>query len=341
MIEACVPVSKDLTYSAMTAAPCIPFLPPLLLALSLLIPACHRRGGGETLLPGYLETDLLELGSPEAGYLTELAVQRGQQVAADAVLFRLDATPLGLAFDQAAAAGEAVRLRAEDSALGERDEDIRRLQALLEAERSKLALAQSEYERHQSLIRGGGVSRSALQEREAIYKQSLEGVAVIQAQLDLARKGQRPLQIEALNAENRAFDAARDLAGWKAGQTVRSSPEAAIVQDTLFEPGEWVPAGRPVVVLRRTRDLRARFFVPPAELAQLRLGDEIEVLLPDSDTPIRAPVTRISDQAEYTPPVIYSREESQRLVFLVEAQLPPDSAATLHPGLPVSIRLPE
>jgi HlyD family secretion protein len=273
------------------------------------------------------------------GYLVELRVGRGQQVAADQALFRLDATPLRLERERAAAAGDAARLRAEDAALGEREENIRRLQALLLAEQARLTLAEAEFQRHQALVRSGGVSKSALQEREAVYKQSREGVAVIQAQLDLARKGQRPLQIEALDAENKAFDAARHLATWNSEQTVRASPEAAVVQDTLYEPGEWVPAGRPVVVLRRTRDLRARFYVPPATLALLRLGQQVEILLPGSAAPLRAPVVRISDQAEYTPPVIYSREESERLVFLVEAQLPPEAAASLHPGLPVSVRV--
>jgi HlyD family secretion protein len=305
----------------------------------LLAAGCRDRRADETLLPGYLEADMLEMGAPEGGYLTELAVRRGDQVAADAVLFKLDATPLALARQRAEASGDAARLRAEDALLGEREETIRRLEALVAAEEARLAQARAEFDRHTTLVRSGAVSQSAVQEREALYKQSRENLAALHAQLDLARKGQRPLQIAALDAEQRASQAARDLAAWLTAQAVRTSPEPAIVQDTLFEPGEWVPAGRPVVVLRRTRDLRARFFVPPAELAQLRLGDEIEIVLPGSATPLRAPVARISNQAEFTPPVIYSREESQRLVFLVEAQLPPAAAAELHPGLPVSIRL--
>lgn len=312
----------------------------LLLPLLTLLASCRERTPAADLLPGYLEADLVQVASPEGGYLTELAVRRGQQVAADQLLFRLDATPLQLEHDRTAAVRDAMRLRAEDSALGEREENIRRLQALLDAEQARLALAKSEFERHQTLIRGGGVSQAALQEREAAYKQSQENLAALQAQLDLARKGQRPLQIEALKAENQALAAARDLAAWKSEQTARTSPAEAIVHDTLYEPGEYVAPGRPVVVLRRTADLRARFFVPPAQLAQLRLGQEIEILLPGNQPPLRAPVSRISDQAEFTPPVIYSREESERLVFLVEAQLEPGDAAKLHPGLPVSIRIP-
>ena len=311
----------------------------LLVVLPLALATCRPRDAADSLLPGYLEADLVEIGSSEPGYLAELAVHRGQQVAAGAPLFQLDPTPLGLARERADAAGEAARLRAEDAALGEREETIRRLEALLAAEQARLTLAQAEFERYSALVRTGAVSQSALQEREAAFKQSRENLAALQAQLDLAHKGQRPLQVAALDAEQRATRAARDLAAWRNAQGARTSPEAAIVHDTLFEPGEWVPAGRPVVVLRRTRDLRARFFVAPSVLPDLQLGQQVDILLPGSDTPVRAPVVRISDEAEFTPPVIYSREQSQRLVFLVEAQLSPADAARLHPGLPVSIRL--
>ena len=310
----------------------------LLLGLLLTV-SCRETRPSSDLLPGYLEADLVEIGSPEGGYLATLAVQRGQTVAAGQALFRLDPKPLELAKQQAEAAGEATRLRAEDAALGEREQTIRRLEANLAAEQARLALAESEYDRHKSLIRSGGVSLSAFQQSESAYKQSRENLTALQAQLDLARLGQRPLEIAALKASDRASHATSELAAWHGAQAERTSPEAAIVRDTLYEPGEWVAPGRPVVVLRRTRDLRARFYVSPATLAQLRLGQEVEIVLPGSSPSLHAPIVRISDQAEYTPPVIYSREESERLVFLVEAQLSPEAAAQLHPGLPVSVRV--
>jgi len=311
-----------------------------LLSCLFLTSACRETPPQAALLPGYLEADLVEIASPEGGYLATLEVHRGQTVAAGQTLFRLDPTPLDLAKQQAEASGDASRLRAEDATLGEREQTIRRLQANIAAEQARLTLAEAEYTRHKSLVGSGGVSQSALQQSEASYRQSRENLTALQAQLDLARLGQRPLEIAALKAADRAGRAASDLAAWHGAQALRSSPEEAIVRDTLYEPGEWVAAGRPVVVLRRTRDLRARFYVPPAVLAQLRLGQEVEIVLPGNSPSLRAPIVRISDQAEYTPPVIYSREESARLVFLVEAQLPPDSAARLHPGLPVSVRVP-
>ena len=55
--------------------------------------------------------------------------------------------------------------------------------------------------------------------------------------------------------------------------------------------------------------------------------------------PIAAKVTYLAPQAEFTPPVIYSRENRARLVFLVEARPAPADAAKLHPGQPVDVTL--
>jgi HlyD family secretion protein len=54
--------------------------------------------------------------------------------------------------------------------------------------------------------------------------------------------------------------------------------------------------------------------------------------------PIAARISFIAPQAEYTPPVIYSRENRAKLVFLVEAR-PDEADASLHPGLPVEVTL--
>ncbi len=47
----------------------------------------------------------------------------------------------------------------------------------------------------------------------------------------------------------------------------------------------------------------------------------------------------VSPQAEYTPPVIYSNENRQKLVFLVEARPDAEAAQALKPGQPIDVRL--
>jgi HlyD family secretion protein len=84
--------------------------------------------------------------------------------------------------------------------------------------------------------------------------------------------------------------------------------------------------------------VKARFYVPEPALSSLRIGAPVMVRCDGCAAPIAARVTFIAPQAEYTPPVIYSRENRAKLVFLIEAR--PDAPnASLHPGLPVEVAL--
>jgi HlyD family secretion protein len=56
------------------------------------------------------------------------------------------------------------------------------------------------------------------------------------------------------------------------------------------------------------------------------------------EAPAAGRVSFVSPRAEYTPPVIYSRESRGKLVFMVEAVFAPEVAARLHPGQPVDVR---
>jgi HlyD family secretion protein len=320
-----------------------PRLRPLLPALALLLIAGCKPGlppEEQGWLPGYLEADVIEIASSEPGTLATLDVRRGQRVARDAPLFTLDATPLRQELAAMQARRAAADKRAADAALGERDETIRRISADLAAAREALNLARIEQARQAALLREAVATQAQTDAANSAAKQQEEHVRSLEASLELARKGQRPLQVDALAAEAAALAATTAQLEWRVAQTSRAAPADAFVEDTLREPDEWVPAGRPVVLLRRADDLHVRCFLPPDRVAALRKGDTLEVRPPGDGPLLRATVSRIADQAEFTPPVIYSREESERLVILVEADLAPADAERLHPGLPVTVRPP-
>ena len=110
-------------------------------------------------------------------------------------------------------------------------------------------------------------------------------------------------------------------------------------QERFFRPGELVPAGQPVVSLLPPENIKARFFVPEAQIATLTVGQVVQLLCDGCGTPLAARISRIATQPEYTPPVIYSRGSREKLVFRVEAVPSPEQATMLRPGLPVDVRL--
>ena len=81
--------------------------------------------------------------------------------------------------------------------------------------------------------------------------------------------------------------------------------------------------------------VRLRFFVPQAEVSFYRPGARIDFACDGCKSGLTARINFVSARAEFTPPVIYSRDARDRLVFLVEAL--PDNPADLQPGLPVDV----
>jgi HlyD family secretion protein len=133
--------------------------------------------------------------------------------------------------------------------------------------------------------------------------------------------------------------AALDKAKWAFDQKQQFAPAAAQVQDTLYRQGEFVAAGNPVVALLPPENLKVRFFVPQSMLPRIKTGETVNVGFDGAAKNYSATVNYISTQAEFTPPVIYNRENRAKLVFMIEAKFSPADAAELRPGQPVDVEL--
>ncbi len=126
-------------------------------------------------------------------------------------------------------------------------------------------------------------------------------------------------------------------AEWDLSQKSQPAPQAGLVFDTLYREGEWVAAGRPVVSLLPPQNIKVRAFVPETQIGTIHLGDSVRVYVDGLREPYVGKVSFISPKAEYTPPVIYSRESRSKLVFMIEAVFDTKIAVDLHPGQPVDL----
>ena len=117
------------------------------------------------------------------------------------------------------------------------------------------------------------------------------------------------------------------------------APAAGTIEEVYFRPGETVQPGKPVIALLPPSNLKIRFYVPEPRLATVKLGEQVAVSCDRCEKDLTARVTFIAKSAEYTPPVIYSRDERAKLVFLVEAH--PEHPEKFRVGQPVTVMLPE
>lgn len=292
------------------------------------------------LVQGYVEGEYVYVASPLPGTLESLSVQRGKQVKEGDPLFALDSAAEQAARDEAERRLVQARANLEDAKKGKRPTEIEAIKAQLKQARAALKLAESEFSRHEALMSVPGATAELEFDRaRSMRDQQRQRVAQLEADLTTAQLGSRSDLVIAAEAEVRAREAALAKAEWDLSQKRQRAPKAGLVFDTLYREGEWVAAGRPVVALLPPQNIKVRAFVPQAKIGTIRLGDQVTVRMDGMVQPLIGAVSFISPRVEYTPPVIYSRESRDKLVFMIEATFDPQVAANLHPGQPVDVRV--
>lgn len=288
---------------------------------------------------GYAEGEFVYVASPYAGAVERLAVARGDQVRAGEVLFVLDHGVEQGAVDAAKAQVRAAEAQIANLARGRRKPEVETAQAQEANAAAALRLARLQLDQAEKLYAAGYVSKARLDEARAEFDRSAAGVAEMRAQIATQTQTLgRPSEIAAAQAELAAARATLDQAVVRLKQKTGVAPRDALVQDTLYRLGEWVAAGQPVVSLLPPENRKVRFFVPETVVGALRPGEPVSIECDGCAAPIAATISYVSTQAEYTPPVIYSRDTRQKLVFMIEARPAPADAPRLHPGQPVTVR---
>jgi HlyD family secretion protein len=307
------------------------------LAAAVVLMACQRPASDR--VQGYVEGEFVYVASPFAGALEALAVRRGQQVHEGEALFALERGSEKAARDEAERRLSQALANLEDARKGKRPTEIESLKAQLKQAQAALRLSRREVVRQEGLTTVPGAAVELEVDRaRAARDQDRQRVAQLQADLDTALLGSRTDQVIAAEAEVRAREAALARAEWEFGQKRQQAPKSGLVFDTLYREGEWVPAGRPVVVLLPPENIKVRAFVPQKRLGTIHPGDDVQVAVDGVPKAFPGTVSYISPRAEYTPPVIYSQESRDKLVFMVEIVFDPQSAADLNPGQPVDVQ---
>ncbi|TAM01013.1 MAG: HlyD family efflux transporter periplasmic adaptor subunit [Paraburkholderia sp.] len=288
---------------------------------------------------GYVEGEYVYLSSSQSGALTELDVQRGQNVAAAAPVFALESGNETAARDAARHQLAAAESQLADLQTGKRPPEVRVTEAQLAQAVANARKAALQLTRDEAQFTAGGIPKGQLDDSRANAAATAAQVRELQNQVTVSRLPGRTAQLAAQAAQVEASRAALAQAQWKLDQKHVAAPGAGLVRDTLFRVGEWVQAGNPVVQLLPPQNVKVRFFVPESVVGALATGRHVTIHCDGCSAEIPATITWISNAAEYTPPVIYSNESRAKLVFMIEAHPSRDDAMKLHPGQPVAVQL--
>ena len=269
-----------------------------LLCLILFLVAC--KPADNNFINGYIEGEYVYIAPAVGGMLDEVNVVKGQQVTVGDKLFAVDKE-----------IWQANLQKAENN-----------VEAATEQQKASVAVlinAEKEYNSAKSLVKNKTVSEANYDSKLANYESAKAKAAELKALT--AKAEQNLLQVK------RQYE-----------QNIATSKVSGIVNDVYFRLGEFVTSGNPIVSILPPENVKIRFFVNERTLPQIKYNQQIKVNCDGCREELKAKVSYISPSAEYTPPVIYSNESRDKLVFMVEATFA-NTSEVLPVGLPVSVRI--
>lgn len=252
----------------------------------------------------------------------------------------LDSEPEASAAAQAKKQWEQAQETLNDLESGQRNTVLESIIAQRKQAAANLDYSQKTLARYKQLFAAGVLAKATLDQAQANYQRDLNLVNQYEANLKEAQKGARANQVKAQQAVVAAAKAAYDKAQWQLSQKTVRAPVAGLINDTFFKPGEFVNSQQPVVSLLAPENVYLVFYIPEPLRSEIKMEEVIEFGCDHCERLYRAKINYIASQAEYTPPVIFSRESRGKLVFRVQAALPVATAKRFYPGQPVDVHLP-
>lgn len=284
------------------------------------------------LATGYVEGEYVLLAPVETGRIDLLLKKRGDRIAQNEVLVRMESSDAEIALRQAEAALEQAEAQLENLKLGKRPEELAAIEATVESAIAEEALAKRSFDRQSQLAERGINAKADLDTATTALQQAEARVNQTRADLAVARLPARPKEIDAASAHVKQAQQQLADARWRLDEKMLTVPVDGVVEDVVRRQGEIAGPSQPVLSILPDGAVKVRLYVGEEHVSQLSLGTSINIRCDGCPDNLKAVITYIASGPEFTPPVIYSLENRQKLVYLIEARPAAESKA-LKPGL--------
>lgn len=308
----------------------------LLIGLTFLY-ACDERDHKS--YQGYIEGDLNYLASPYSGILIKLYVDKGDTVKPGDPIYQLDPQPQLSRLQQATYTLQQAQSELQNLQKGQRKTVLQSIQAQIKQAEAELSLAKKNVVRYRKLYLQHAIEELQYDEAKRNLQQAQNRVKEFKANLAEASRASRIDLIKAQQDKAKSLQASVKDLEWQLAQKKKVSPAAGRIFDRFYLPGEFIAEGQPIVSLLTTDNMDVVFFIPEPVLSQIKINQQIHFTCDSCNTRYTATIYFISPNAEYTPPVIFSRERREKLVYRIEAKLSPEIAKQFNAGQPVDVYL--
>lgn len=306
--------------------------------LIICIPLLAGCSPNDTPLQGYLEGEYINLSNNFSGTLKKLLVSRGNKVETGQLLYVLDDEPEASQLAEAEQQLKQSQKVLSDLENGQRDTILEAIVAQRDAAKASLMLSTANVRRYRALYQQKAVDKATLDQAESNYQRDLNQVSQFNANLAEAKQGARKNAIEAQQAAVAAEESNVNKTTWQLMQKSGYAPVSGRIFDTYYKAGEFVNAQQPVLSLLAPTDIKLVFYIPEPKRSLIFIERPVYFECDGCTHRLKAIINYISPEAEYTPPVIFSLESREKLVYRVEAKLSVE-ATQLYPGQPVDVFL--
>jgi HlyD family secretion protein len=302
---------------------------------ALVFSAC---GPGAPLAVGYVEGEYVLLAPIEVAQVESISVKRGDRVETGKPVVSLETADTEIAVAQAKSAVAQAEAQLADLKIGKRPEEIAVLEATLRSTMAQQAEAERVLARAKDLLRRGTSTQAEYDRASTAVETAAAAVGQAEANLAVARLPARPETIRAAENQLDQAKAALDQARWRLSKRVLAAPAPGRIDDVIRDPGDIAGPTAPVISMLPDGAVKLKVYVPQASFSSVKVGALLDVRCDGCPPGLTARVSYVSPDPEFTPPVIYSLETRQKLVYLVEAR-PEGDATALQPGQIVDVSL--
>ncbi|MCC7244796.1 MAG: HlyD family efflux transporter periplasmic adaptor subunit [Saprospiraceae bacterium] len=302
--------------------------------LLLLLAACGNSNKGHD-ASGVFEAREVIISAEAAGVLRQFSINEGQQLGAGQQVGSIDCGQLDLQKAQITATESALRLRTTEAAPQVRvlNEQIALQQSQINTQREQLRVVQVEQARLQKLVAAKAAPAKQLDDVNGQVAVLEKQIAAAQTQVKVLQQ-QIKAQEESAGIMNRGILSEEQPLGARKAQLddqIRRctviNPIKGTVLSKYVEAFEMAAPGKALYKIANLDTLTLRAYVTGDQLAQIKLGQSVQVKVAQGDNPAKdytGVINWISDKAEFTPKTIQTSDERANLVYAVKVATPND-----------------
>jgi len=225
--------------------------------------------------------------------IKKIYAEKGTKVRAGQLLVELENADLASAARESDAAYAAAEATYETTARATVPQDAQKAELDVQAAKTTMDAAQSVYESRQRLFREGAIAQKDVNDAQVNFTQAKNQYEMAQKRLNDLRGFGNEQALKNAAAQRDQAKARRDAAAAQLSYTRITSPIDGVVTERPLYAGETPQSGNPIVTVMDLSRLIARVHIPPAEAAELKIGDEVNIIGADN-TPVAGKVTQIS-----------------------------------------------